>query len=176
MLLQKSASIDPRTTPPKFVALLLILTSTGFLSKSPGGSTNGRKIRRSCCGRSALSSSTTSLRSSTPVPAWSWSSTRTRATCRRICTRLSVGYTGTGGACTGIPVYWYITRILEGPFSAVSKPIFSVEGLCCRLFQAPQDWHALRASSGDALILAAAVHLQIQTCTRDHRRRSGIPL
>ena len=47
---------------------------------------------------------------------------------------LSLGYTGTGGADNGIPVYRYryiglpVTQILDSPFSAVSKLIFATKG------------------------------------------------
>ena len=48
---------------------------------------------------------------------------------------LSLGYTGKGGACTGMPVYRFTglptTYTLEGPFSVVSKPICATEGSIC---------------------------------------------
>ena len=53
-----------------------------------------------------------------------------------------------GEWCSDIPVYRYrfpgllVTEALEGPFTAVSKPIFSTEGSFCRIFQALQDWPA----------------------------------
>ena len=46
------------------------------------------------------------------------------------CLDLSLGYTGTCGVCTSIPV----TRHLEGPFLAVSKLNFATEGSFCRTF------------------------------------------
>ena len=64
-----------------------------------------------------------------------------------------LGFTGTAGACTGIPVYRYrfpgllVTQALQGPFTAVSKLIFSTEGSFCRIFQALQDWPAFAHSN-----------------------------
>ena len=61
---------------------------------------------------------------------------------------LSGEYTVTGGDCTSILVCPYrctgipVTQTLEGSFSAVSKSIFSIEGLFCWIFQALQHWHA----------------------------------
>ena len=67
---------------------------------------------------------------------------------------LNLGYTGTGGACTGIPVCRYrytgipVIKTFEDPFSSVLKPIFETQVsfeicfLCWNIFQALQDWHA----------------------------------
>ena len=45
-----------------------------------------------------------------------------RTSPHKLSSAFSLGYTGTGGVCIGIRV----TQILEGPFSAVSKPILRV--------------------------------------------------